>query len=142
MEMLVYRISAAEKTENQSGAYREVNMTRKNFLVTGLLGSFGALVALVQSRCSSSTTPPPPTTSKTFTSTSVNAHTHSITIDKSEVQTPGAGGISRQTSSTGHTHTFAMTQMELMTCNSGAFVVVTTSVTDLHQHTFTISKWF
>jgi hypothetical protein len=35
-----------------------------------------------------------------------------------------------------------MTQMELMTCNSGGFVVVTTSVTDLHQHTFTINKWF
>jgi len=117
-------------------------MTRKNFLVTGLLGSLGALVALVQSRCSSSTTPPPPTTSKTFNSTSVNAHTHSITIEKAEVQTPGAGGISRQTSSTGHTHTFAMTQGELQSVNGGGSVVVTVAVADLHQHTFTINKWF
>jgi hypothetical protein len=140
--MIVYKICAGHKAKTFLAILKEANMTRKNFLVTGLLGSLGALVALVQSRCSSSTTPPPPTTSKTFNSTSVNAHIHSITIDKSEVQTPGAGGISRQTSSTGHTHTFAMTQMELMTCNSGGFVVVTTSVTDLHQHTFTINKWF
>ena len=118
-------------------------MTRKEFLVTGLLGSIGALAALTQSRCTGSTTPPPPpSTSKTFNSTSVNAHTHSITIDKSEVQTPGAGGISRQTSSTGHTHTFAMTQGELQSVNGGGSVVVTVAVADLHQHTFTINKWF
>jgi hypothetical protein len=35
-----------------------------------------------------------------------------------------------------------MTQAELLTVNSGGFVVVTVSVADLHQHTFTINKWF
>jgi hypothetical protein len=35
-----------------------------------------------------------------------------------------------------------MTQMELMTCNGGGSVVVTVAIADLHQHSFTITKWF
>jgi len=118
-------------------------MTRKNFLVTGLLGSFGALVALVQSRCSGSTTPPPPTTQKSFTSTNVDGHTHTITIQRTEVDSPPAGGISRQTSSSsGHTHTFMMSQAQLQTCMGGGSVTVSDSMMNLHQHSYTITKWF
>ena len=118
-------------------------MTRKEFLLAGLAASAGALAALTQSRCSSSTSPPPPTTQRAFTSTNVNGHTHQITIQRAEVQTPPAGGISRQTSSGGgHTHTFTMSQAQLQTCMGGGSVTLNDAVTDLHQHSYTITKWF
>lgn len=95
--------------------------------------------------CGSSTTPPL-TISKTFVSTFVNSHTHTVTINKADIVTPPAAGISEATSSNvGHTHSFAMTQAQLVTVSGGAPVAVTTGVSDSggpHTHDFTISKWF
>jgi hypothetical protein len=118
-------------------------MTRKDFLSAGLMGSLGALAALTNSRCSGSTTPNPPTTQKTFTSTNVSAHTHTVTIQNAEVSNPPVAGITKTTSAGGgHTHTFTLSQAQLQTVNGGGSVTVQDSVTDLHQHGYTITKWF
>jgi len=108
-----------------------------------------AAVALgfFQASCggSSGTVSPPPTpnpNSRVFTSTLVGGHTHTITIQKSEIETPPTGGISRQTSSTGHTHTFTMSEVNLTTVKGGTPVVVTTGDTNAHTHDFTIQKWY
>jgi hypothetical protein len=77
-----------------------------------------------------------------FTSSSDQGHNHTITIQKTEIQAPPAGGISRQTSANGHTHTFTMTEAELTNVKNGTPVVVTTSDSGGHSHNFTIQKWY
>ena len=118
-------------------------MTRKDFLLTGTGGIAGLLMFLSQTRCKSPAGPTTPPTENSFTSTSVNGHTHSITIQNSEVQNPPAAGISRETSSTsGHTHTFTMTQADLQNVMGGGTATIVTAITSSHQHSFTITKWF
>ncbi|OGD15268.1 MAG: hypothetical protein A2V76_08230 [Candidatus Aminicenantes bacterium RBG_16_63_14] len=119
-------------------------MKRRDFLSAGFVGTLGVVSVLSQSQCGGgATTPDDPNAQRTFTSTSNSGHTHSITIQRTEIQNPPAAGITRQTSSSGgHTHTFTMTQAELQTVNGGGSVGITTSVSDLHDHAFTITKWF
>jgi len=63
-------------------------------------------------------------------------------LQKADVETPPAAGINRATSSyVSHSHNFAMTQAELQTVLGGGSVVITTSTTEAHEHTFTITKW-
>ncbi len=70
-------------------------------------------------------------------------HTHTITIQKTEVDAPPANGINRQTSSgSGHTHSFVMTQAQLQDVLAGTPVVITSGDTSAHTHNFTISKWY
>jgi len=105
-----------------------------------LLVVFGVL----QMSCSKSSNPAAPHTSdfKVFTSTVVNGHSHTITIQKSELETPPVGGISRQTSvALYHSHSFAMTQAQLTAALTGP-VVITTGITNDHTHDFTIQKWY
>jgi len=82
----------------------------------------------------------------TFLSTTVNAHYHTLTINKTDVQTPPAAGLSLTTSSaSGHTHSFTLTQVQLTTVNGGTAVIQSTATSDVtgtHSHDFTISKWF
>lgn len=118
-------------------------MKRRDFLSAGLAGTLGVIAVLSQSKCGGTTAPDDPTVQKTFTSTSDSGHTHTITIQRTEVQNPPGAGITRSTSSaSGHTHSFSMTQAQLQSVNGGGSVVITTSVADLHDHTFTITKWF
>jgi len=121
-------------------------MTPKR-IPTAILGlAFLALLAVGLSNCSSSTGPTNSPTSKTFTSSTDNSHSHSVTLENAEIQSPPSAGISKTTSSvSGHTHSFAMTQAQLATVNGGGSVTVTTGSSDVggtHTHTFTISKWF
>ncbi|MHB8093759.1 MAG: hypothetical protein ACYDH0_02345 [Candidatus Aminicenantales bacterium] len=118
-------------------------MTRKDFLSVGAGGFFGILMTSLLTRCSSSSSPSNPTTDRTFSSSSENGHTHTITLQKAEVETPPASGINRATSSSsGHTHNFVMTQAELQTVLGGGSVVITVSLVDAHVHSFTVTKWF
>ncbi len=122
-------------------------MTRKDFLKTAFGGILGTLFYLGFENCASSTTPETPggsnTNQKIFTSTSNSGHTHTITIQKSEVESPPAAGITRNVSSSGgHTHSFSMTQSQLQSVNNGGSVEITDSVSDGHTHKYTISKWF
>jgi len=80
--------------------------------------------------------------SKVFTSSAVLGHSHRITIQKSEIETPPTGGISRETTSdSAHTHTFVMSETELTNAKTGP-VAVTTGDTGGHTHDFTIQKWY
>ncbi len=108
------------------------------------------LIAGFFAGCKSSTTPDSPTDQKVFTSSTELSHSHTITINKSDIQTPGTGGITMTTNSSstygGHTHTFAMTRDQLVSVMGGASVAIVTGVGDgglgAHAHTFTILKWF
>jgi len=78
-----------------------------------------------------------------LSSSNVQGHSHSVTLQRSEVENPPGGGISRETSSnSGHSHTFAMTQAELQSVNGGTAVTVTDSSVQGHSHTYQIQKWF
>ena len=106
--------------------------------------AFLALMVFGVTGCSDSTTPPG--TSQTFTSTTSNAHSHTVVIQRTEVETPPVAGISKTTSSvSAHTHTFDMTEAQLTTVMGGTGVTVTSGNSDIggaHTHSFTITKWF
>lgn len=121
-------------------------MTRKEFLKLGAVAVGAGLAPLLTTRCSSSTTPPPSDAQHSFTSTNVNSHTHSVTLDKTDVQTPPFAGVSGNTStSSGHVHAFALTQGQLTTVLGGGSVTITTGSSvsgGAHTHDVTITKWF
>jgi hypothetical protein len=115
-------------------------MKRRDFF-SSAAGLGGALLLLAHPGCKNATTPTD-LSSKTFTSSSSQGHTHTITIQKTEVESPPTGGISRQTSANGHTHTFTMNEAQLASVKNGTSVTVTTSDTNGHTHDFTIQKWY
>jgi len=116
-------------------------MTRKEFLKKGAMGLALIPGVALLSRCKSPASPTPTTDSHVFTSNSSSGHSHSITIQKSEVETPA--GISRETSaSSGHTHTLTMTADQLNTVKGGTAVSVDTAVSGTHFHTFVVQKWY
>jgi len=121
-------------------------MKRKDFLKMTALGTAVGLGQLALSACKSSstpTTPPTPGTSKTFSSSTDSGHAHTVTIARTEIDTPPAGGFARDTSiSSGHSHTFTISLAQLTTVSGGGSVTVTTSVDSSHSHAFTISKWY
>lgn len=120
-------------------------MTRKDFLKTACGGALGALFFMGLTNCKSPASPETPNNpdQKTFSSTSSSGHTHTITLNRSEVENPPAAGITRQTSSSsGHTHTFSMTQTQLQSVNNSTQVSITDSVSSGHSHNYTIAKWF
>jgi hypothetical protein len=119
-------------------------MSLKRFLAVAAGAAFLALLVFGVTGCSDSTTPGG--TSQTFTSTTSNAHSHTVVIQKTEVETPPVAGISKTTSSvSAHTHTFDMTEAQLTTVMGGTGVTVTTGSNDTggaHTHDFSITKWF
>ncbi|MEW5900548.1 MAG: hypothetical protein AB1715_03695 [Acidobacteriota bacterium] len=117
-------------------------MKRREFLKSVLGGTVGAVAVLATVRCQSNEAPDMPG-SRTFTGSSSQGHTHTVTIQRSEVENPPVGGISRSTSSSsGHSHTFAMTQAQLQSVNAGNTVPVTDSLVSGHTHDYVIQKWF
>jgi hypothetical protein len=121
-------------------------MSTKRIFAVAVGAAFLALLAGGITGCGSSTSSQPPGTTHSFTSTMVNSHTHTVTIDKADVQTPPAAGISETTSSaSGHTHSFDMTQAQLTTVMGGGSVTITSgssATTGVHTHDFTVTKWF
>jgi hypothetical protein len=116
--------------------------------IPALIAGFAFLVLLAVGlpSCSSTTSPSNAPTNKTFTSSVDNSHSHTVTIENAEVQSPLPAGISKTTSSvSGHTHSLTITQAQLTTVNGGGSVTITTGSSDVggtHTHTFTITKWF
>jgi hypothetical protein len=121
-------------------------MKRAEFLKVMGAGTLVALAGSAVTACKSSSTTPSNPDSHTFTSTGPSSgpgHTHTITIQKTEVETPPAGGISRETSTNGHSHTFTMTADQLATVKAGTAVTITTQPDSTgHTHDFQISKWY
>lgn len=121
-------------------------MVHQRGLTAVACGAILALLVIGLIGCSGSTTPPISGTTKTFTSSVANSHTHTVTIERSDIQTSPMAGITETTSSnSGHMHSFAMTHAQLMTCNGGGMVMVMTGNSDLggaHTHEFSITKSF
>lgn len=120
-------------------------MTRKGYLKTALIGSFGAFFLAGLSRCENPAAPQIPINAdkKTFTSTSNSGHTHSATLDKSEIENPHGAGIMRQITTSGiHSHNFTMGQAELQNVNNGGSSEIPVSITNAYAHEYTMTKWY
>jgi len=118
-------------------------MRRIDFLKTVVAGALALAAEGITAACSSPAAATNPSDSKTFNSSTSSSHYHTITIQKTEVDTPPATGINRPTSSaSGHSHSFVMAQAELQTVLGGGSVVVTTGEASGHTHDFTIQKWY
>lgn len=118
-------------------------MTRKEFLKMVGGGSLVGLGAILAAKCSSSSSPSTPGQTKDFTSTNVQSHSHTFTMNQSDINSPPSGGITRDTSvSSGHSHSVTISQSDLMAMQTGASETITTSVVSSHSHDFTFSKWF
>ena len=118
-------------------------MTRKDFIKTGVNGFFAGVLVMLGFGCSSSSPEMPDDSEQTFVSSVEEGHTHTVTIQKSEVENPPGGGINRSTTSGGgHTHSFSMTQQQLQDVKDGQTVTVTDSVSSGHSHQYQISKWY
>jgi hypothetical protein len=116
-------------------------MRREQFLKVLGMGSLAAIAGSLASACKSTPTTPSDS-EKIFTSNLVGGHNHTITIKKTEVESPPSGGISRDTTLNGHLHTFAMSAADLTNVRGGASVNIDTSETNGHIHTFSIQKWY
>ncbi len=128
-----------------ASAERRAVMFKRSEVRVAAIAALVILIGALLLSCGSSNNNPvrPPTTdSKQFTSTVVAGHSHRITIQKSELETPPSGGISRTTTSDGgHTHSFAMSEAQLTAAKTGP-VVITTGSASGHTHDFTIQKWY
>lgn len=130
---------------------KEFKMTRKEFLGTLASGVVSGFLIMLGTGCSSDSPTSPDTPSdgaggndqESFTSTVAQGHSHTVTINRSEVENPPSEGITKTTSSGGgHTHSFSMTQQQLTDVNNGQTVTVTDSSVSGHTHDYEISKWF
>jgi hypothetical protein len=125
-------------------------MKRWGWSRTAMVLAAFVLIAGSVSGCKSSTTSDPPTDQRIFTSSTEVNHSHTVTIEKTDITAPLSGGISLTTTSSsaygGHTHAFVMSRDQLLAVMGGSSVVITTGSGDggvgVHTHTFTILKWF
>jgi hypothetical protein len=122
-------------------------MTRKDFLKMMGAGSLVGVGALLAAKCSSSSSPSPTGQTKDFTSTTANGHSHTFTMNRSDIDSPPSGGITRDTATTDyHSHSVTVSQSDLMAMQTGASKTVTTSAVNadgsVHTHDFTFSKWY
>jgi hypothetical protein len=108
------------------------------WIVVGL-----GLVALIAASCGSPESTVPTYSTKTFTSTTVDGHSHTATLSRSDIQArPDAGVSVTTTSVNGHTHTLALTKAQCESINNSISVTVATSTTNGHAHEFSIANWW
>jgi hypothetical protein len=86
----------------------------------------------------------PPTQSggmDVYTSSTVSAHSHTFTLDDTDLTTPPADGVSGMSSvNSMHSHTVSITSDQLTQVGMGQSVEVTSGVTGSHTHVFTFTK--
>jgi hypothetical protein len=77
----------------------------------------------------------------TYTSSTVNAHNHQVTLETSLFSNPPVPDTVRETTvSQAHSHTVTLTQAQLQSIGAGGTVSVTTSLVLEHVHTFTFTN--
>jgi hypothetical protein len=78
----------------------------------------------------------------TIASACSSGHNHALTLTMTELTTPPAAGVSRETTSYEgkHTHVVVLTEADLRQIQSGAAVNKDSTVSDGHAHTFVIKK--
>ncbi len=86
----------------------------------------------------------PPTQSggmDVYTSSTVQAHSHTFSFDDGSISAPPADGVSGDSSVVqGHSHTVAISMAQLQQISSGSSVQVTSGDTGGHTHVFTFVK--
>ncbi len=120
-------------------------MRRQNLMRFIFAATAATFVLLSGAGCKSNQSPSTPPTSggQNFTGSVSQDHSHTVTIQRTEVESPPAAGISRQTSSSqAHTHTFTMTQAQLQAVKDGQTIRITDSLVSGHTHEYQIQKWF
>jgi hypothetical protein len=76
-----------------------------------------------------------------FTSSTIDGHSHQITLTMAELQSPPTSGLSRDTSSNdGHTHRVELSADDLSRINLRQTVSKETSLVNGHTHTFTFLR--
>ncbi|HVP59302.1 MAG TPA: hypothetical protein VMT11_01960 [Myxococcaceae bacterium] len=79
--------------------------------------------------------------SLTFTSSNELAHTHTVSLQLTEISTPPAAGVTKTTSNDlAHTHMVSLTAADLDSINQGNTVTKTTTNDDNHTHSFAFRK--
>lgn len=79
--------------------------------------------------------------SLSFTSSNDLGHTHTVSLQMTEVTTPPVAGVTRTTSNDlAHTHQVTLTSADLDSINQGGTVTKTTTTDDSHTHTFAFRK--
>jgi len=121
----------------------EKRMRRKQLLKCFFPVALLGMSVLIMASCKSPESTKPAEETKTFTSTTVESHAHTVTLKKSAIQASPAEGLTMNTSSSsGHTHTFRMTKAQLDSIINSTPVTVTTSTDSGHSHDFAISNWW
>lgn len=124
-------------------------MDRKHFLGTLLVLPVGIFLVHCSSDASSGSSDAnapaaAPTQSggmDVYTSSTVQAHSHTFSFDDGSISAPPADGVSGDSSSAaGHTHTVAISMAQLQQISSGSSVQVTSGDTGGHTHVFTFVK--
>jgi len=131
---------------------KQSNMNRRDFVERLLVLPVGVFLL----RCSSSSTTTytatggsdapgaPPTLSGSeaiYTSSNVDAHTHTFGIDLEDFVVPPDNGVSGRTSDDAqHTHTVTVPASVLSRVQSGTSTKVTTSSDAGHTHVFTLVR--
>jgi len=73
-----------------------------------------------------------------YTSSNVQSHTHTFTLQMSDIAMPPSDGVSGPTSNDGgHTHAVSISMAQLQNVGSGDSVKVTTTSVSGHTHEFT-----
>jgi len=80
-------------------------------------------------------------TALTFTSNVVQAHSHRVSIQMSELTEPPSSGVNRNTTvDDGHLHTVSLSEADLSAIESGQVVTKETTLVNAHTHTFEFRK--
>jgi hypothetical protein len=118
-------------------------MTRTRFLTGGFAAVLLGGIALLAAGCGSPESTVPTYATKTFTSTTVDGHFHSVTLSRSDIQALPANGLTATTTSVNsHTHTLTLTKAQCESVNNSVSVTVETSTTSGHSHSFSIANWW
>jgi hypothetical protein len=124
-------------------------MDRKRFLGTLLVLPVGIFLVHCSSTASTSSgganaPAVPPIQSggmDVYTSSTVQAHSHTFSLDDASISAPPTDGVSGDSSDVqGHTHTVAITMAQLQQVSTGSSVQVTTGDAQGHTHVFTFVK--
>jgi len=76
-----------------------------------------------------------------YISSTVQAHSHSFSLDDTAISAPPADGVSGDSSvEEGHSHTVAVSMAQLQQVSTGSSVQVTTGDAQGHTHVFTFVK--
>ena len=77
----------------------------------------------------------------TFVSSTVNAHSHRLTLEVAILESPPSSGVQPETTSAaGHVHTVVLTEADLLAIGERQTVTKITSVDSGHSHVFNFQR--